>query len=260
MNAQRLAAPATFAGAYQQLRRAQKSAAGAPPYSLWVNRPLGRVLAAAAYPVGLTPNQVTTISAVVTFAAIALLATAAPSWPVGVAVSVGLVVGYALDSADGQLARLRGGGSLAGEWLDHMVDSAKNCALHLAVLVTAYRYFDLPDPRWLLVPLGFTVVSVVHFFGMLLNEQLVRGHALRSGLTAPTRPPTAPLVTLLKLPTDYGVLCLVFVLLGAPAVFSVGYALLALGSAGYLVLALGKWFRTVRALDASPPGGPVVHR
>ena len=63
--------------------------------------------------------------------------------------------GYALDSADGQVARLTGGGSLLGEWLDHMIDSTKIAALHLAVLLHACRHTDLPA-GWLLVPLGST--------------------------------------------------------------------------------------------------------
>ena len=65
------------------------------------------------------------------------------------------MLGYALDSADGQLARLRGGGSLTGEWLDHVIDSFKISTLHLAVLVMAYRFFPTPT-WWLLVPLVFS--------------------------------------------------------------------------------------------------------
>ena len=136
-------APAGFSAAVRQLQRAQKSSRGAPAYSLYVNRPLGRVLAAAAYGLRLTPNQVTAISAVFTFAGLAVLAIAPAEPWIGLLVAALLVLGYALDSADGQLARLTGGGSLSGEWLDHTVDSVKVVAFHLAVLVTLYRNFDL---------------------------------------------------------------------------------------------------------------------
>jgi phosphatidylglycerophosphate synthase len=64
-------------------------------------------------------------------------------------------VGYAFDAADGQLARLRGGGSLAGEWLDHMIDAAKVSSLHVAVAISVYRWFAWAI-GWVLVPLGFT--------------------------------------------------------------------------------------------------------
>jgi len=239
-----------FLAALGRLRVAQKSSKGAPAYSLYVNRPLGRVFAAAAYQVGLTPNQVTYVSATFTFAGIAALAALPVTWWTGLVVGLLLVIGYALDSADGQLARLRGGGSSTGEWLDHMIDSAKISTLHLAVLITAARHFGLPSAWWLLVPMIFGIVSAVHFFGMILVEQLIREHRARNNLPTPPKEGGTPLRTLLKIPTDYGVLCLVFVLLGAPMVFFGAYTLLALGTAGYLVLILRKWYREVAALDA----------
>lgn len=244
-------APAGFAAALRRLRGAQKSAKGAPPYSLYINRPLGRVFAAAAYQFGLTPNQVTALSGAMTFAGIAVLATLPVHWWSGLLVGALLVLGYALDAADGQLARLRGGGSRTGEWLDHMLDAGKTSALHLAVLTAAYRQFDLPHRSWLLVPMVFAVVSAVHFFGMILVEQLVREHRAQHGLPTPPKLPGNPVTTLLKLPTDYGVLCLAFVLLGAPLVFFGVYAFLAVGTTGYLVLILRKWFRDVAALDST---------
>ncbi len=239
----------SFSTAYRQLRDAQKTSKGAPAYSLYINRPLGRVFAAAAFPVGLTPNQITGISALFTFAGIALLAVMPPTWWVGVLIAVLLVIGYALDSADGQLARLRGGGSMAGEWLDHMIDSGKNVALHLAVLVAAFRFFPLPNRAWLLVPIGFTIATVVLFFGMLLNDQLMRVHRAKHDLAAPSKEGLTPLRTLMKIPTDYGVLCLIFVLFGAPLVFFGAYALMGLGAAGYLAVVARKWFYDIVALD-----------
>ncbi len=161
--------------------------------------------------------------------------------------ALGLMIGYALDSADGQLARLRGGGSTSGEWLDHMIDATKISTLHLAVLVCAYRYFDFSAAGWLLIPIGFTIVAAVSFFGMILNEQLKRGRG------APEEPvSSSPLRSLLVLPTDYGVLCLIFLVLGAPMVFFAAYTVLFLGSAGYLALACIKWFNVMRSLDRRP--------
>ncbi|MFP3386663.1 CDP-alcohol phosphatidyltransferase family protein, partial [Tritonibacter sp. SIMBA_163] len=83
-------------------------------------------------------------------------------------------VGYAFDSADGQLARLRGGGTPAGEWLDHVVDSIKTTALHLAVLIGWYRHYDVTDVRLLLIPIGFTLVASVFFFVQIVTDQLRR--------------------------------------------------------------------------------------
>jgi phosphatidylglycerophosphate synthase len=243
-----------FSASYSRLRDAQKTSKGAPAYSLYVNRPLGRVFAAAAYQVGLTPNQVTYISACFSFLGIALLAILPATWLVGLLVCLILVLGYALDSADGQLARLRGGGSTVGEWLDHMIDSAKISSLHLAVLITAYRHFDLPSRAWLLVPVIFTVVSAVFFFGMILVDQLIRVHRAEHHLPTPPKAAGTPFRTLLKIPTDYGVLCLIFVLLGSPLIFLGAYSLLALGSTAYLLLAARKWYTDIAALDRPSDG------
>jgi len=243
--------PAGFRSALTRLGAAQKSPKGAPAYSLYVNRPLGRRLAALAYALGVTPNSITYLSAGATFLGIVALAALPITWWTGLVVALLLVVGYALDAADGQLARLRGGGSISGEWLDHMVDAGKSSALHIAVLITLARHLDLA-PQWLLVPMCFAVISAVHFFGMILVEQLHREHQAKNGLPVPPREPGARARTLLKLPTDYGVLCVSFLLLGAPLVFFGVYTLLAVASAGYLALIVIKWHRELLALDPSP--------
>ncbi|RUR03470.1 CDP-alcohol phosphatidyltransferase family protein [Labedella endophytica] len=236
-----------------RLASAQKGAAsGAPAYSIYVNRKLGRFIAAAAYRAGMTPNAVTGVSALLTFTGIALLATVPPVWWSGVLIWILLAAGYAFDSADGQVARLRGGGSAAGEWLDHVVDALKISTLHIAVLISAYRFFDLPTDAWLLVPIGFSIVANVTFFAMILNDQLkyVRGRKGTAEAGGGSR-----LRSFLVIPTDYGLLCFVFVLLGAPMVFFAVYALLFLANAGFLLLAAIKWFRDMVALDAPETEG-----
>lgn len=237
----------SFRAVVARLSHAQKPNKGAPAYSRFVNRPLGRLIAAAAFRAGLTPNQVTAVSAAFSFAAIAMIALLRPVWWLGVLVAACLVIGYAFDAADGQLARLRGGGTRSGEWLDHMIDATKISSLHLAVLISAYRFFDLPAVGWLLVPIGYSVISNVMFFGMILNDQLRRQHA--PGTPAVWRSGGSTVRSLLVIPTDYGLLCLVFVLLGASTVFFWVYGLLFLGNAGFMLLAAFKWFRDMRLLD-----------
>lgn len=176
---------------YAHLRKAQKSSKGAPIYSLLVNRPLGRVFAAVAHRLGMLPDQITLISALFTFGGIAMIALVPPSFPMAIGTTLALVIGYALDAADGQLARLRGGGSLTGEWLDHVIDSFKIATLHLAVLISMYRFFDVA-PIWLLVPVAFGAVYVIHFFGMLLTDLLTRNASLRAGIEPPGRESGGP--------------------------------------------------------------------
>lgn len=249
--------PSTGRGGYlsvvRDLASAQKArAAGAPPYSVYVNRPAGRLIAAAAYRAGLTPNVVTTISAVFTFSGIVVIASVPPQWWTGLLVWLLLAIGYAFDSADGQLARLRGGGSFSGEWLDHVVDCVKISSLHLAVLITAYLHFGLPSPALLLVPVVFSIVSGAEFFTMILNDQLKRVAAAGGTPTPPERRRSA-LRSVLLAPTDYGILCLVFLTLGAPPVFFVVYTLMFVANLAHFALALVKWFGDMRTLDATNP-------
>ncbi|MGY1779069.1 CDP-alcohol phosphatidyltransferase family protein [Geodermatophilus sp. SYSU D01036] len=237
----------SFGDTVAALRSTGKPSHHAPLYSRLVNRPLGRYLAAVAHRLGLTPDQVTTVSAVCTAVGIGLLALARPSWVVGVAVTLLLALGYALDSADGQLARLRGGGTRAGEWLDHMVDCAKGAAVHVAVLVSLYRFADA-EPRLLLLPVLFGLVTTVMFFGTVLTDQLRRSGGTVAG--AGTGPRSAAR-SFLTAPADYGVLCLAFVFLPWTSVFLAVYAVLFVGTAAYLAAGLVRWHGQVAELDAS---------
>ncbi|WP_236827442.1 MULTISPECIES: CDP-alcohol phosphatidyltransferase family protein [unclassified Blastococcus] len=240
------AAPPGLRATLRRLSTAQKGAAGAPLYSRFVNRPAGRVLAALAFHAGLTPNAVTALSATATATGIALLALVPPSVPTGLAVAACLVVGYALDAADGQLARLRGGGSPAGEWLDHMVDAAKASSLHLAVLIGLHRFTDV-DGALLLVPLGYCVVDAVTYFGTMLNEALRAQHGAPTR-AAPSSRPAGIGRSVLTLPTDYGLLACMFVLYGWTWLFVPVYTALFLAAGGFLALASVKWYREMGRL------------
>ncbi|MFF8914803.1 CDP-alcohol phosphatidyltransferase family protein [Streptomyces sp. NPDC015032] len=231
----------------RELRSAQKTAKGVSLYSRYVNRPAGRIFAAGAYRIGLSPNQVTLISAAFTFAAIASAALVRPSWGLAAAVYAGLAVGFALDSADGQLARLTGRGGPDGEWLDHVVDCAKMVLVHTAVLISFQRFFDLPSEGWLLLPLGFLFTAVLTFCAGLLREQLGKA-AVRPAAGAAGPGPVSRVRAVVLLPADYGVFCLVFLLLGDRTAFRIGYAVLAAVHALFLMAFLAKWFRELKAL------------
>jgi phosphatidylglycerophosphate synthase len=231
-----------------RLSGAQKGASGAPAYSRFVNRRLGRLLAALAFHVGLTPNAVTAISAAFTASGIALLVLAPPAWATGAAVAACLVLGYAFDSADGQLARLRGGGSPAGEWLDHMVDAVKLSSLHLAVLVALFRSEAVEIGPLLLIPIAYCIADGALFFAMMLNEALRAQHGAATRAQPSGDHPTL-LRSLLSLPTDYGVLALVFLVWGMPAAFLSAYAALLLATVAHLALGSVKWFREMGRLN-----------
>ncbi|MEU6138424.1 CDP-alcohol phosphatidyltransferase family protein [Nocardioides sp. NPDC047086] len=238
-------APSGFRAHLDALARAQKPALNTAAYSRLVNRPAGRVVAAAAHTLGASPNQVTAVSATLSAAGLAVLALVEPHWWTGILVAVLLAAGYVLDSSDGQLARLRGGGSRSGEWLDHTIDCFKTASLHLAVLVSWYRFGPATD-GWLLVPLGFEVVAVVTYFGLILMPTL-----RPASPGSPVGAHENPLRKWALLPMDYGAQCWMFVLLGSGVLFQWTYLMVFVCNAAALVIALRKWWRELRALDAS---------
>ena len=242
----RIGAQSQFREALDSLAGAQKTSKGAPAYSRYVNRRLGRILAAAAYTRGLTPNQVTIVSALATLSGLAFLVLTDPATGTGLLVAALLALGYALDSADGQLARLTGKGTKAGEWLDHTVDAFKEGSVHLCVLVCWWRYFDLAT-AWLIVPLLFQVFGTVHFFSLLLIDHLRRAHRSADSAPAAVQRSSSLAYSLAVLPTDFGLLCVLFVLLLVPPVFVGAYSLLMLANVAFLALALPKWYREVRS-------------
>jgi phosphatidylserine synthase len=183
---------------------------------------------------------VTVASAMVTFTAIVAIALSPPSHVLGQGVALALLLGFALDSADGQLARLHRSTSLSGEWMDHVADCAKLLGVHAAVLISFYRFFDLPRPALLLIPIAFQFASVLLFFGGILTEQLRRNRAdlhIRSGS------PPSVVRGMALLPVDYGLLCLIFLFLGNQNLFFTLYAALLAAHVVLLPAFLAKWCR-----------------
>jgi phosphatidylglycerophosphate synthase len=238
----------SFAQGLEALKYAQKPSAGTPLYSRLVNRPAGRVLGAAAMAVGLSPNGISGVSAAFSFAGIALVAFAAPSPGIAIAVTALLGFGYALDSSDGQVARVTGRGSLLGEWLDHMIDAAKVSTLHAAVCWSALKHAD-PAQGYAAVALLSGVVTSVFFFGMILTDQLRRAAGVAK--EAATSGSSDLVRAVLVLPTDYGVLCLLFLLYGVPGVFFPAFALLWAANVVLLAVAASRWVRQLRRIDLS---------
>jgi phosphatidylglycerophosphate synthase len=220
----------------------QKTSKGVSLYSRFINRPAGRFFAALGQLLGMTPNQMTLASALCTFSAIAVLAAVPPSWASGVLIAALLILGFILDSADGQLARLTDASNAAGEWLDHVVDCARSVLIHSAVLISFYRFFEPANPWMLTVPLVFQFAAVVLFVAGTLAALLKRS-AGRSGSGA------APSMarSVLLLPADFGILAATFVLLGSGQLFVVVYSALAAIQV-LLLAALGaKWFTELTA-------------
>lgn len=216
-----------FAESLRRLETAQKPGVGVPAYTRWVNRRAARYLCAAAERVGATPSAVSVVSILVTLTGLgAFLALHRTPLLAGVLAAVLLALGYALDSADGQLARLQQTSSLQGEWLDHTLDAIRLPAVHLTVAIG----FLLQDaPAGAIAAGAYSVVASASFLSQNLGG-LLRD---RSGSERST---VRRHQSWLLLPADPGVLCWIFVLWAALPLFAAAY--LALFVAGVLHILL----------------------
>jgi len=233
-----------YRDAVARLASAQKSGAGVPAYLRWVNRGLGRRAAAAAYVLGWTPNAVTALSGLLSLSALVVIVISPPSIASALGASALLLAGYALDSADGQLARLSGSGSLAGEWLDHVVDATRLPLFHFAIALHFSRW--MVDSSWLIgLALAFALLSSVWFFAQTLADKL-----------SPESPPAADAsawVSFAKLPYDVGVLYIAVAAMFVPPVFAALYVAIFAVTA---LVAVASVRRKYLALAARSPGRP----
>lgn len=236
----------TWIGRYRlqlnRLEQAQKPGGGVPAYMRWVNRRAARYIAAFAAIVRLTPNGVTAMSALLSASGLALLVAGPQTLATGALVALLLALGFAFDSADGQLARLTGVSSPAGEWLDHVVDAIRAPSVHVSI--AAAILLHRPDIAWLAPAAGgFAIVSAGQFTSQILAEQLVRkrgsDNSEHRGLGR----------SFILLPTDTGVLCWGFVLWGSADAFAFFYIVLL---ATNLLHAGVSMQRKYRALSAEP--------
>ena len=237
-----------FGAALAGLRLAQKPGGGVPAYTRWVNRRLARFAAAAAYTVGLSPNAVTGISAIVSLAGLVLVV-ALPATPwVGLAVGTLLALGYVLDSADGQVARLGRRGSPAGEWLDHVVDAIRTPAIHLAVAI-AMSVAPAGSRVVAGVAIAYALLSSGQFMSQILSEQL-------SGARAPASDTAGRVQSFALLPTDMGTLCVIFLAWGFPTAFAWLYVALFVVNALHAMVSMRRKYARLTSLSKSPAAAP----
>lgn len=102
-------------------------------YTTYINRPLGRKIAEIS-PDFITPNIMSAFSFLVFCSGCIILLTSQHIFIPLLFTSL-MLIQYALDSADGVLARIRGQSSAKGEWLDHSLDSLKISILHFTIVV-----------------------------------------------------------------------------------------------------------------------------
>ena len=234
-----VATRASYRELLRRLEGAQKPGQGVPAYTRWVNRRVARYFAAAFAVIGLTPSTVSIISIVATIIGLtAFLALHSLPVVAGISAAVLLALGYALDSADGQLARLQGSSSLQGEWLDHTLDAVRLPMVHLAVAAGCL----LADRTALaVVAAAFAVVTSATFLSQNLGAMLA-GALARSSTTR------VRFQSWILLPSDAGVLAWTFALWSVSLLFSVAYVALFVVNVAHAVLSASRrWAELGRA-------------
>ncbi len=173
-------------------------------YSEAVSQRLGALLAYGGNRLGLAPAVLTLVNlglCLATSATVVVLAPRAaagtvPGWALGLPALVVWQVAYALDCADGQLARVTDRTSPAGARLDVLCDVAAQIGLVTALSAVAVAYRP-GTPTWLVA--AFAGTWMVN----LVTSVMQAGPAAASMV-----PSRAPLVRTVKLVRDYGAVVL----------------------------------------------------
>lgn len=136
------------------------------PLDRWVNRPLAKLAARALQPTPISANAVSVFSGLLGGAAGAAMGLGTTGWLVGAALFLwGQLV---FDCADGELARLRGGGGKSGMVVDGFADYFVAIAIHIGFWVLALKSPAFAAlPRW---SVGVMVVATA--LSMALHSPL----------------------------------------------------------------------------------------
>lgn len=224
----------------RSLQSAQKSGGGVPAYTRYINRRLARGIAALSATLGLSPNAVTALSALLSAAGMAVLIILPPHWSSALLAAALFAAGYVFDSADGQVARLTGASSPAGEWVDHVVDAARTPAMHVTVALMAVIHRE--DLAWVaIVALCFAVLSAAQFMSQILAEQLIRQRHRETVSASNVRK------SLALLPTDTGILCWTFALWMLPPLFALAYTALFVIGAVHAMISMRRKYRSLKS-------------
>jgi phosphatidylglycerophosphate synthase len=115
-------------------------------YTMHISQRMGALFAAAADRAGLSPTALTVAHLVlgVGGSVAAGYAGTREGWTLGVLALVGWQVAYALDCADGQLARARGTSSPAGARMDILADFGVRASVATAIVIVADHWRDWP--------------------------------------------------------------------------------------------------------------------
>ena len=182
------------------------------PYTVYVNRKLG-VFLAENCPYSISPNALTFLSFIIFLLANYLLINSTSMLTAMLVVFLFLFQ-YALDSADGMLARLRNCSSKVGEWLDHSLDGLRIVVLHVAVLMMFF-FNDGAIQLLELLAVGLNLISMSGNF--IANQLKVFVIGKRSGeLLNEVDNKREIFLKIVLTPADFGVYYMLFFFIHSP--------------------------------------------
>ncbi len=138
--------------------------------SLRLNRPLSARLSARLAATGITPNQITIISFLISLTGAGLLSVGA--FATGVVGGLLVQAASVIDGCDGEIARLKHLSSPRGAWLDTVLDRYADVAITLAVTFAYAAVHPGPLP-WII---GFLAA-----FGFILASYVTKEYGIRTG-------------------------------------------------------------------------------
>ena len=142
-------------------------------------RALARPITPLVYKTGLTANQIT-VGRVLVFAPLSMIFFYHNSYLTNLVAIIFYHMTKLFDVVDGEIARLRGKSSLAGHWLDYIMDFVCDGFILAGVTVGAVRSWSATEFPWVLVPFLSSdlllVVGLLAIFSLsgnyLLFEQI----------------------------------------------------------------------------------------
>lgn len=181
----------------------------------------GAVMAFMASRVGLTPNQLTLTSGLLVLVAmVALLVLGFGSLVGALSVFFLMVVSYALDCADGQLARATGQCSKYGAWLDHVVDAGKIFVVHGSV---GWLLISEIAAHWCFLAMLINMGGSVLYFFAWNYKVMIAGRGLIARLADERAQSCTRVFQFAQQFTDYGWFPFLFILLFDPQKFALVY-------------------------------------
>ncbi|MEO1858131.1 MAG: CDP-alcohol phosphatidyltransferase family protein [Rubritalea sp.] len=180
-----------------------------------------------------TPNQLTLASGLlVILAMVLMLELGLGSWIAAIGVLVLMVVSYALDCADGQLARATGQCSKYGTWLDHVVDAGKIFVVHGSIgwmLLNASIAHGFPA-SWCFLGMFLNMAGSALYFFAWNYKVMIAGQGLIVRLANERSQSRVRMFQFSQQITDYGWFPLLFILLIDPQKFALAYFLYGAGT------------------------------